>query len=247
MNLNGKTAVVTGGARGIGKAIALELARAGANLVIADLAKDQPTLDTVAEIKALGVSCELLCGDITNPETAKLVAERAVSAFGSLDILVNNAGITRDSLLMRMSDQDWDMVLDINLKGAFYMIRGASRQMLKQKGGTIINISSVIGITGNAGQANYAASKSGLIGLSKSVAKEFAGRGVTCNVIAPGFIETEMTKALPETVQEEYKKGIPLGRFGTPSDVARVAAFLASDNANYLTGQIISVDGGLFM
>lgn len=247
MDLKGKTALVTGGARGIGRAVSSALAEAGANVVIHYNASSAAAEALAAELTARGTDCRIVAGNVANPEAAKEAVAAAIDAFGSLDILVNNAGINKDGLLMRMSDEDWDSVMDVNLKGAFHFIRAASRPMLKKKAGSIINISSVIGVAGNAGQANYAASKAGLIGLTKSAAKEFGAKGVRVNAVAPGFIETDMTAGLNENLRDEYRKGIPLGRFGTPAEVADTVVFLASDRAKYVTGQIIHIDGGLFM
>lgn len=247
MNLKGKTALVTGGARGIGRAVSSALAEAGANVVIHYNASSAAAEALASELTAHGTDCRIVAGNVADPEVAKEAVATAIEAFGSLDILVNNAGINKDGLLMRMSDEDWDSVMDVNLKGAFHFIRAASRPMLKQRAGSIINVSSVIGVAGNAGQANYAASKAGLIGLTKSAAKEFGAKGVRVNAVAPGFIETDMTAGLNEKVRDEYRKGIPLGRFGTPAEVADTVVFLASDRAKYVTGQIIHIDGGLFM
>lgn len=245
MNLKGKTAVVTGSGRGIGKAIALKLAQMGASIVLTGTsgAVDQ----TADEFKSLGYNVAVAKGDVKNLKDVEDIINKAVETFGSLDILVNNAGITKDALMIRMSEKDWDDVLDTNLKGAFLCTKTAARIMMKQKSGKIINISSVVGVNGNAGQANYSSSKAGMIGLTKSTAKEFASRGITCNAIAPGAIQTQMTEILPEKVKESFISNIPLGRFGTPEDVANAVGFLASDEANYITGQVIHIDGGLVM
>jgi len=245
-NLTGKTAIVTGGARGIGRETAATLAKCGANVVINYNSSQEAAEDAANEINKFG-KCEIIRGNVADSAAAKAAVALAIEKFGSLDILINNAGITKDGLLMRMTDEDFDSVIDVNLKGAFNFIREAARPMIRQREGRIVNISSVVGITGNAGQANYAASKAGIIGLSKSAAKELASKSITCNVIAPGFIISDMTGKLSDSVAEEYKKAIPLSRFGTPAEVAYMAAFLSSDYAKYITGQIIGIDGGLFM
>lgn len=243
--LKGKTAVITGGSRGIGKAIALKLAEMGANIVVSY--RSSSIEEVLNEIRALGVNAIGVQGDISNSEDADKLIKTAHSEFGSLDILVNNAGITKDGLLMRMKDADFDSVINTNLKGTFNTIRSASSIMMKQRSGKIINLTSVVGITGNAGQANYASSKAGVIGLTKSVARELASRGVTCNAVAPGFIETDMTEALSEKVKEATLSTIPLKKLGTTEDVANLVGFLASDLSNYITGQVINVDGGMVM
>ena len=242
-----KIAVVTGGARGIGKAIALELAKAGNLVVINYNGSEEKARETKAEIEAAGGQADILQCNVADFDACEAFFKAVAEKYGRVDILVNNAGVTKDGLLMKMSEEDFDKVLDTNLKGAFHTIRHASRYFLKQKSGKIINISSVSGVMGNAGQANYSASKAGVIGLTKSVARELASRGITCNAVAPGFIETEMTEAMPEAAREAVKKQIPLQRTGQVSDVAGVAAFLASDLADYITGQVISVDGGMHM
>ena len=242
-----KIAVVTGGARGIGKAIALELAKAGNLVVINYNGSEEKARETKAEIEAVGGQADILQCNVADFDACEAFFKAVAEKYGRVDILVNNAGVTKDGLLMKMSEEDFDRVLDTNLKGAFHTIRHASRYFLKQKSGKIINISSVSGVMGNAGQANYSASKAGVIGLTKSVARELASRGITCNAVAPGFIETEMTEAMPEAAREAVKKQIPLQRTGQVSDVAGVAAFLASDLADYITGQVISVDGGMHM
>ncbi|KAJ49293.1 3-oxoacyl-[acyl-carrier protein] reductase [Clostridium tetanomorphum] len=243
--LQGKTAVVTGGSRGIGRAIALKLAEIGANIVVNYRNSANVVEDIIKEIESRGVKAIAVQGDVSNFKDAEKIIKAAVEEFGSLDILVNNAGITADGLLMRMKEEDFDKVIQVNLKGAFNCIRHASSIMLKQRYGKIINISSVIGITGNAGQANYAAAKAGIIGLTKSAAKELASRGINVNAVAPGFIETDMTDSLSEKVKEGALANIPLKRFGKAEDVAEVVAFLSSDNSSYITGQVLNVDGGM--
>lgn len=247
MQLKGKTALVTGSGRGLGKAIALKLAKMGANIVLNDIPASDAIDATAEEFKAAGYNVVVTKGDVRNPEDVEAMVNAAVEAFGSLDILVNNAGITRDMLMVRMTEKDWDDVLDINLKGAFLCTKAAAKIMMKQKSGKIINIASVAGVMGNPGQANYSASKAGLIGLTKSTAKELASRNITCNAVAPGLIQSKMTEVLPDKVKENYLSNIPLNRFGTPEDVANVIGFLASDDANYITGQVIHIDGGLVM
>ncbi|CCJ33619.1 3-oxoacyl-[acyl-carrier-protein] reductase [Caloramator australicus] len=245
--LKGKVALITGAAKGIGRAIAEKFAKEGANLVI-NYRTSQDNLKELEE-KLMGYGSEVLLvqGDVKNYGDAENIVKAAIEKFGKIDILVNNAGITRDNLLMRMSLEDFDEVLDVNLKGAFNVIKAGLPFLIKQKSGRIINISSVIGIIGNAGQANYAASKAGLIGLTKSVAKEIASRNITVNAIAPGYIVTDMTGKLPEKIKEKMMELIPLKRLGNPEDVANLAAFLASDMASYITGQVINVDGGMVM
>ena len=245
--LKGKTAIVTGSARGIGKAIALKLAEMGANIVINDIPSSTEAETTADEVRALGVGAAVALGDVRNIDDVKNMVDLAVAEFGTVDILVNNAGVTRDNLMLRMSEEDWDLVMDINLKGAFNCIKTVVRPMMKQKSGSIINIASVSGVMGNAGQANYSASKAGLIGLTKTTAKEFAKKGIRANAVAPGFIESAMTDKLPEEVRAQYLDSIPLMKFGKTEDVANVVAFLASDMSSYVTGQIINIDGGLVM
>lgn len=245
--LKGKTAVITGSGRGIGKAIALKLASLGANIVINDIQSSDYADATCEEIKALGVGSIVVKGDVRKSEDVAALVKAAVDEFGKIDIFVNNAGVTRDGLILRMSEEDWDLVLDINLKGAFNCIKAVAKPMMKQRGGSIINIASVVGIMGNPGQANYSASKAGLIGLTKTTAKELASRGIRCNAVAPGFIASDMTDKLPDEVKQEYFKAIPLGKFGTTEDVADVVAFLASDMSKYVTGQVVNIDGGLLM
>ena len=243
--LDGKTAIVTGAARGIGKAIALKFAAEGANIAFTDLVIDENAEKTRVELEAMGVKAKGYASNAANFEDTAKVVEEIHKDFGRIDILVNNAGITRDDLLMRMKESDFDAVINTNLKGTFNTIRHLSRYLLKQRAGKIINISSVSGILGNAGQSNYAASKAGVIGLTKSVARELASRGICVNAVAPGFVETEMTAVLPEKTQEELKKQIPLGRAGQVQDIANAVAFLASPESDYITGQILSVDGGM--
>ncbi|MBK1811879.1 3-oxoacyl-[acyl-carrier-protein] reductase [Clostridium sp. YIM B02505] len=243
--LKGKTAVITGGSRGIGKAIAIKLAEMGANIVVNY--RSSSIDEVLTEIKAFGVNAIGVQCDISNSEDADKLIKTAFAEFGSVDILVNNAGITKDGLIMRMKDQDFDSVINTNLKGTFNTIRSASSIMMKQRSGKIVNLTSVVGITGNAGQANYAASKAGVIGLTKSVARELASRGITCNAVAPGFIETDMTEALSDKVKEATLNTIPLKKLGSTEDVANLVGFLASDLSNYITGQVINVDGGMVM
>jgi 3-oxoacyl-[acyl-carrier protein] reductase len=244
--LKGRKAIVTGGAAGIGKAIATRLAQAGVDVAVSDVNLEGAT-QTCGELAAHGVKAVPCKFDVGSFAEVQEAVDKLVADLGTVHILVNNAGIARDNLLLRMTEQDFDRVLTVNLKGAFNMTKAVMRTMLKERWGRIINIASVIGQMGNAGQANYAASKGGLIALTKSVAKEVASRNITVNAIAPGFIQSAMTDALSPEVKESYMKGIPLGRFGTPDDVARLCRFLASDDAAYITGQVIRVDGGLLM
>jgi 3-oxoacyl-[acyl-carrier protein] reductase len=243
--LKGKVALVTGAARGIGKAIALKFAAEGADVTFTDLTIDEAALATLQEIEALGVKAKAYASNAANFEEAHKTVDEIVREFSRIDILVNNAGITRDTLMMRMSEQQWDMVINVNLKSAFNFIHAVTPIMMKQKGGSIINMASVVGVSGNAGQANYSASKAGMIGLAKSIAKELGSRGIRANAIAPGFIITDMTATLPDDVKAEWAKQIPLRRGGTPQDVANVATFLASDLASYVTGQTIHCCGGM--
>ena len=245
--LAGKVALVTGASRGIGKAIACKLARVGAKVIINYNGSKEKAEAVKSEIEAAGGQAEVYQCDVSDYTACETFIQTVIKEEGSLDILVNNAGITKDGLLMKMSEEDFDKVLDTNLKGAFNTIRFASRQMLRQKGGRIINMSSVVGVSGNAGQANYAASKAGVIGLTKAAARELASRGITVNAIAPGFIETDMTDVLSDKVKEASEAQIPLGHFGKPEDVAAAAAFLASEEARYITGQVLHVDGGMVM
>ena len=245
--LEGKVAVITGVARGIGKAIAIKFATEGANIAFTDLAIDDNAKATEAEIAAMGVKVKGYASNAANFEDTHKVVEEIVKDFGRIDILVNNAGITRDGLMMRMSEAQWDMVINVNLKSAFNFIHACTPVMMRQKSGSIINMSSVVGVSGNAGQTNYSASKAGMIGLAKSIAKELGSRGIRANCIAPGFIITEMTQQLSEEVRKEWAAQIPLKRGGTPEDVANVCTFLASDLSSYVTGQVIHVCGGMNM
>lgn len=245
--LKGKVAVITGAGRGIGKAIAMKLAENGADIVINDIPGSDYADDTKKEIETLGVRAAVIRGDVRKTDDVENLINTTVAEFGKIDILVNNAGITRDGLMLRMSEEDWDSVLDINLKGAFNCIKTAAKAMMKKRSGSIINIASIVGVTGNAGQANYSASKAGLIGLTKTVAKEFSSRNIRCNAVAPGFIESHMTDVLTDEVKKQYFDAIPLSRFGTTEDVAKAVLFLASDLSAYITGQTINVDGGLVM
>ena len=247
MNFKDKTAVVTGGSRGIGRAIAIELARGGANVVICYAGNEKAANETVAACRELGAKALAVRCDVSEAEQVRNLMDTAVKEFGTIHILVNNAGITRDNLLMRMSEADFDAVLDANLKGAFLCMKAVYRTMMRQRYGRIVSISSVVGLRGNAGQMNYAASKAGIIGLTKSMAKELASRGVTANAVAPGFIETDMTAALPENAKSAMLATIPAARLGQAEDVARAVAFLASEEAGYITGQVLAVDGGMAM
>ena len=246
IDLKGKTAIVTGGGKGIGKAIALKLASFGANVVV-NIASSTDADETVKQIEAFGAQALVYRCDVRNLEDVNEMVKKTIEKFGSVDILVNNAGITRDNLIMRMDEKDFDDVIAINLKGAFNCTKAVTRPMMKQRSGVIINISSVVGVMGNAGQANYCASKAGLIGLTKSTAKELSSRGIRANAIAPGFIESAMTDKLSDEIKEQYFKSIPLARFGKAEDVANTVAFLVSDMGSYITGQVINVDGGLLM
>ena len=245
--LDGKTAIVTGAARGIGKAIALKFAAEGANIAFTDLVIDENADNTVKELEAMGVKAKGYASNAANFEDTAKVVEEIHKDFGRIDILVNNAGITRDGLMMRMSEQQWDMVINVNLKSVFNFTKAVSAIMLKQKSGSIISMSSVVGVSGNAGQANYSASKAGIIGFTKSVAKELGSRNIRANAVAPGFIITDMTAQLPEDVRKEWAAKIPLRRGGTPEDIADVCTFLASDMSRYVTGQVIHVCGGMNM
>lgn len=243
--LQGRVAVITGGSKGIGKAIALKFAKLGANIVINYRNGSAAVEDTLKELESIGVKAIAVKGDISNFNEAEKVIKSAVDNFGSIDILVNNAGITADSLILRMKEEDFDKVIEVNLKGAFNCIRHAAAYMVKNRYGKIINISSVVGLTGNIGQANYAASKAGILGLTKSVARELAPRGINVNAVAPGFIETDMTSVLSNKVKEISLSNIPFNRFGKPEDVGELVAFLSSDKSSYITGQVINVDGGM--
>lgn len=243
MNLTDRVAIVTGSGRGIGRAIALRLAEAGASVVVNDI--DKAAEEVAREIKAMGKHSHAVMADISStPDVANLV-EAATAAYGKIDILVNNAGINRDQLLVRMSDEDWDSVINIDLKSVFLCTRAVLRPMIKQRWGRIINISSIVGLIGNAGQANYASAKAGIIGFTRSISREVASRGVTANAIAPGFIDTDMTQKLPEKQRQELISRIPSGRLGSPEDVAAAVCFLASEEASYITGQVLTVDGGM--
>ena len=245
--LKGKCAVVTGAAKGIGKAIALKLASSGVNIVLNYRSSEDKAIETEKEILSLGVEVLRIKGDISKPNDVENLIDCAKNKFGKIDIMVNNAGITKDTLLLRMKEEDFDSVINVNLKGVFNCLKAITPVMVKQKEGKIINLSSVVGLVGNAGQVNYAASKAGVIGMTKSLAKEIGSRGITVNAVAPGFIETDMTDVLGDRFKEEAKKSIPLKRLGKAEDVAEVVAFLASDSANYITGQVIHVDGEMVM
>ena len=245
--LEGKVALVTGAARGIGKSIALRFASEGADIAFTDLVIDENGRSTEDEIRALGVRVKGYASNAANFDEAHKTVEEVVKDFGGVDILVNNAGITKDGLMLRMSEAQWDAVIGVNLKSAFNFVHACVPVMMRRRGGSIINMASVVGVHGNAGQANYAASKAGMIALAKSVAQEMGPKGIRANAIAPGFIETAMTAALPDSVREEWKKKIPLRRGGTPDDVADVAVFLASSLSSYVSGQVIQVDGGMNM
>lgn len=245
MELEGKAALVTGGSRGIGRAVCLELARRGACVAVNYAGNAAAAEETVESCKAKGVDAFSVQADVADAAACDAMVKEVLSRFGRLDILVNNAGITRDGLMPMLKDADLDAVLDANLKGAFHCMRAAYRPMMKQKYGRVVNLSSIVGLRGNAGQANYAASKAGLIGLTKSMAKELAGRNVTVNAVAPGFIDTDMTAALPEKARESMLASIPMGRLGQGEDVAKAVAFFAGDGAGYVTGQVLCVDGGM--
>ncbi len=246
MELKGKVALVTGSAQGIGKAIAISLAREGADVIISDVNLEKAE-EAAKEIGAMGVKSLALKANVADFAEVEGMIDKVITEFKKIDILVNNAGITRDNLIVRMKEEDWDLVLDINLKGTFNCIKAAIRPMSKQRSGKIISIASIVGVMGNAGQANYVASKAGVIGLTKTVAREYANRGINANAVAPGFIDTAMTQALSQDVRDNLAKQIPMGRLGTSEDVANAVRFLASDKANYITGQVIHVNGGMWM
>lgn len=247
MTFAGRTAVVTGGSRGIGRAVCLELARGGANVALCYAGNETAAQETAAAIEALGAKVLAVRCDVSDAAQAESLVSQAVEAFGTVDILVNNAGITRDGLLMRMPEADFDAVISANLKGAFLCMKAVARLMIRRKYGRIVNLSSVVGLRGNAGQVNYAASKAGVIGMTKSLAKELASKGVTVNAVAPGFIETDMTAAMQEAARMAVQASIPMGRPGAAEDVAHAVAFLASEEAAYITGQVLAVDGGMAM
>lgn len=245
--LQGKSAIITGGVRGIGRAIAEEFCKNGANVLLCYRSSDDQAKKTAEELAQYGTKVEILKGDAADPETAKAAVAKAKEAFGAVDILVNNAGITRDKLIMRMSDADFTDVIDANLSGSFYFLSAAAKVMIKQRSGRIINMSSVSGVKGNPGQINYSASKAGIVGMTMAAAKELGRRGITVNAIAPGFIDTDMTAVMTDDQKAKIAESISLGRTGKPEDIAKAALFLASDNASYITGQTICVDGGLTM
>jgi 3-oxoacyl-[acyl-carrier protein] reductase len=243
----GRVALVTGGGRGIGRALAVRLAEEGANLAISYRSNDAAAGEAAEKVRGAGVEIELFKGDVSSPEDVEALFNGVSDTFGRVDILVNNAGITRDNLLMRMKEEEFDDVLRTNLKGTYLCTRAALRPMVRARWGRIVNVSSVVGLVGNAGQANYAASKAGIIGFTKSVAREVAQRGITVNAVAPGYVETELTGSLPEKVKEQIREQVPAGRFGEPEEVAEVIAFLVGEEAGYVTGQTIAVDGGMTM
>jgi 3-oxoacyl-[acyl-carrier protein] reductase len=243
--LEGKTALITGGSRGIGRQIALKMAAEGANIALTNIVEDVEFCEVCDSCEALGATVRRYVSNVADYDDSQRVADAVTADFGTIDILVNNAGITRDTLLMRMTEEQWDQVIEVNLKGVFNLTKAVLKPMMKQRSGSIINMSSVVGVSGNAGQSNYSASKAGMIGFTKSVAREVGSRGIRCNAIAPGFIITEMTAKLPEEVKQEWASKIPLRRGGTPEDVANTALFLASDMSSYISGQVIQVCGGM--
>ena len=245
MSMKGRTAIVTGGSRGIGRAICLELARRGANVVFSYAGNTVAAEDTLAQLQDLGIKVIALQGDVTDAQAAKVLVDTAVKEMGSLDILVNNAGITRDGLAMTMKEEDFDAVVATNLKGAFLCAKAAARPMMRARYGRIVNLTSVVALRGNPGQVNYCASKAGLIGMTKSLARELGSRGITVNAVAPGYIQTDMTADMPDAAKEAMLVSVPLSRSGKPEDVARAVAFLASDEADYITGQVLQVEGGM--
>ncbi|WP_053362128.1 3-oxoacyl-[acyl-carrier-protein] reductase [Bacillus sp. FJAT-27251] len=247
MKLEGKVALVTGASRGIGREVALELAREGANVAVNYAGSEAKAAAVAEEIRSLGREAIVIQADVSDADSVEGMVKQTIEAFGRIDILVNNAGITKDNLLMRMKESDWDEVININLKGVFLCTKAVTRQMMKQRSGRIINMSSIVGVSGNAGQANYVAAKSGVIGLTKTTAKELASRGITVNAVAPGFITTDMTDKLNEETKNEMLKQIPLARLGEPIDIARTVVFLASEDSRYMTGQTLHVDGGMVM
>lgn len=243
--LEGKTLLITGASRGIGRAIAIKFASEGANIAMTNIVEDDEFCNVSDECEKLGAKVKRYVSDVADFEASQELSDKVMKDFGSIDVLINNAGITRDTLLMRMTEEQWDQVMQINLKGAFNLTKAVLRPMMKQRNGSIINMSSVVGVSGNAGQSNYSASKAGMIGFTKSVAREIGSRNIRCNAIAPGFIITEMTDKLPEEVKKEWSEKIPLKRGGTPDDVANTALFLASDLSTYISGQVIQVCGGM--
>jgi 3-oxoacyl-[acyl-carrier protein] reductase len=244
---DGRVAIVTGGGRGIGRAVAVRLAKEGAQVAISYRSNDAAAEEAAEEVRGAGVRCETFKGDVAEPGDVKALFDGVTEAFGRVDILVNNAGVTRDNLMMRMKEEEFDEVLRTNLKGTYLCTRAAMRPMVRARWGRIVNVSSVVGLVGNAGQANYAASKAGIIGFTKSVAREVAQRGITANVVAPGYVETELTGGLPEGIKDAIREQVPTGRFGEPEEVAEVVAFLAGEGVGYVTGQTLTVDGGMTM